>query len=211
MKIGIIDCGGYNITSIQNALTHIGHQFDVLDSPDKDSDIILLPGVGNYGNGMKKLIDKNFHTFIKHHAERGKPVIGVCLGMQLLFEGSEEGPGVPGLGLFPGMFRRFVSQNRSVSNIGYRLTDIRGRSPSASLAGGDRFIKKLSGYYYFMHSYYLSDFNQDCDFVGSSENDGVAFIPFFLSRNFCGIQFHPERSGAHGLSLLSFSISHLGR
>ena len=107
MKIGIISSGGSNITSVINAVHKIGYQTIVLNKPDRKVDFLMMPGVGNFGTASRRLNNSGFLEYIKNHVKEEKPLIGICLGMQLLFETSAEDDSVNGLGIHKGHFTNY--------------------------------------------------------------------------------------------------------
>jgi imidazole glycerol phosphate synthase glutamine amidotransferase subunit len=210
MKMGVISCGGSNVTSVVNALSKVGHEPELLTAPDRKVDFLIMPGVGTYGNGTRRLAETCFSDFIRNHIKEGKPVVAICLGMQMLFESSEEDPSSPGLEIFGGHFTRLKDPSKqgllSPPNIGYRYVEFRRQGVEGPLAEK---LAYLNGHYYFMHSYALKETPASIDIVGLSNFNEEIFIPFLLHENLCGIQFHPERSGPRGLKLLAQTIDFL--
>lgn len=204
MKMGVISCGGSNVTSVVNALRKVGHCSELMTEPDRKVDFIIMPGVGTYGNGTRRLAETGFSDFIRNHIKEGKPVIAICLGMQMLFESSEEDLSTPGLAIFGGHFTKLKDPPllglRSPPNIGYNYVEFRRHDVAGPLAEK---LTYLSGYYYFLHSYALKETTASIDIVGVSNFNDERIIPFALHENICGMQFHPERSGPRGLKLLA--------
>lgn len=205
LVVGIIDFGISNITSVANAFHKIGFPCHIIneDNYNFEVDVLVLPGVGNFGYLATQLkVSKLRDRILKHHREQ-LPIIGICLGMQILFDTSEESLSSMGLGLIPGEVKKLSSEKsalikRSVPNIGYNVVD-------ASSGNSDFFsskLDKLSGYYYFLHSYAVFDRLLDVDLQGVTQFSDKHFVSFFLKNNLCGIQFHPERSGEKGLCFL---------
>lgn len=209
MKIGVISCGGSNVTSVANALAKAGYDSNLVTAPDRETDFLIMPGVGAFGAAVKRLDDSGFSEYIRQHVRAGKPAIGICLGMQILFESSDEDELAAGLGVFEGRFRRLLAhpspELRSPPNIGYsyvKFTTKVGRNVKGNFSD-------LDGYYYFLHSYALKQATAPLDVFGTTQFNDETFVPFVLQANVCGIQFHPERSGMLGLNLLAQTIATL--
>ena len=205
LRVGIIDLGISNITSVANAFKHIGFPCYLLDENNNgvEVDVIVLPGVGNFGYLARCLDTSSLRGRILKHHKNKAPIIGICLGMQILFETSHESSLSRGLGIIPGEVRSLSSQvsnqcKRSIPNIGYNTV-------YTQQGASDYFKEKLdelSGYYYFLHSYAMFDRQLDADLEGITKFDDKEFLSFFLKQNLYGIQFHPERSGVQGLYFL---------
>jgi glutamine amidotransferase/cyclase len=208
MKMGVMSCGGSNVTSVMNALSKVGHTPELLTAPDRKVDFLIMPGVGTYGNGTRRLAETGFSDFIRSHIKEGKPVVAICLGMQMLFESSEEDPNSQGLAILSGNFTRLKAPNaqgqRSPPNIGYNFVEFQRQSAASPL---EEKLAYLSGYYYFLHSYALKETKASIDVIGVSNFNEETFIPFVLHENLCAMQFHPERSGPRGLKLLAQTIN----
>jgi len=212
-KAGIVDLGVSNITSVVNAFSAAGCDCEIItqDEPKKPVDVVVLPGVGHHGYLAPRLQNSPIkHTVVSHY-EQGNPVIGICLGMQILFEGSAESEH-QGLGLMAGEVRDLkrlgLEQDvRKVPNIGYGYTKINAVSGSKAVGK----ITDHSNYYYFLHSYALlaSEIHRNCDIFGETDFAGVSICGMFIKDNLSGLQFHPERSGKAGLELLSELIKYL--
>lgn len=209
MKIGIISCGGSNVTSVANAFRKVGYDTSLITAPDRETDFLIMPGVGAFGSAVKRLDNSGFSEYIQRHVRSGKPAIGICLGMQILFESSEEDESAKGLGVFEGCFRKFLThpspELRSPPNIGYSYVCFKTQEGRDVLGN----FSELDGYYYFLHSYALKQATASVDVFGTTQFNDETFIPFVLRANVCGIQFHPERSGMAGLNLLARTIEAL--
>lgn len=194
--IGIVDTGGANHASIQNALVRLGQESIVsLDREVLSScSHLILPGVGHAGHAMDRLRE---YQMIDYLREQTKPVLGICLGMQLLYEASDEGAD-RALGLIPGRVRQLqASSTFRVPHMGWSQIESRGR-PSRLLKGIDE-----SAYFYFVHSFAVPD----GDAIVAS-TPAPQPIPSVLEwRNFFAVQFHPERSGSDGARLLQNFLS----
>tara|TARA_B110000046_G_scaffold132724_1_gene139177 strand:+ start:170 stop:847 length:678 start_codon:yes stop_codon:yes gene_type:complete len=211
LTVGIVDLGVSNITSVSNAFKRIGFSCHLLneDSEEVKVDVLVLPGVGNFGYLATRLDSSGLKSrILKHHRSKA-PIIGICLGMQILFETSHESPSSNGLGLIPGEVKLLSSQVskesiRAVPNIGYNMVSALD-GVSGCFKGK---LDMLSGYYYFLHSYAVFDRQLDADIEGITKFAEKEFSSFFLKENLCGIQFHPERSGEQGLYFLDQIMNH---
>jgi imidazole glycerol phosphate synthase glutamine amidotransferase subunit len=208
MRIGVISCGGSNVTSVMNALRKIGYSPDLLTAPGAAADLLIMPGVGAFGAATRRMADSGFGQYLKEHIDAGKPTIGICLGMQILFDSSEEDPAAKGMSVFPGHFRKLLAHSspelRSPPNIGYGYVQFESRGGAPK-----RDLSDLNGYFYFLHSFALKDLPDPIDTFGVSKFNDETLYPYVLRGNVCGVQFHPERSGPAGLTLLARSIEAL--
>jgi len=198
MKIAVIDYGLGNLASVYNALKSLGGKPKITESP-KDllsSDKIVLPGVGAFQDGMKGLTERGLSDAIKKSIEKGKPYLGICLGLQLLFEKSEEG-GPEGLSIFKGRVKRFdESKGIKVPHIGWNTVDQKKDTKRPKLLSGI----ETGDYFYFDHSYYGSPQDENVILARTPYGDNFGSI---LGRdNIFAVQFHPERSQRIGLKML---------
>ncbi len=194
--IAIIDYGAGNLQSVRNALDFIGCPGTITSDPAEilSSDGIILPGVGAFGSAMAEMEGRGLTETVKSAAKSGKPFIGICAGMQLLFEESEESPGVPGLGVLRGKVLLFpADKGLKIPHMGWN--SIRTKKES-------RLLGKLSGspYMYFVHSYYVKA--DDQGIVSALSDYGTTFDAAVEQNNLFGCQFHPEKSGNEGISIL---------
>ncbi len=193
--ICIIDYGAGNLKSVSNALEYIGEENII--SADRDrilaADKIILPGVGAFGDAMASLKKCELVNTVYDAIESGKPFMGICLGMQMLFEDSQESPGVSGLGIFKGHILRFPSDmGMKVPQIGWN--DLKCLQPNSIYGCADgKFV-------YFVHSYYLKA--DDPAVVAVTADYGLEFHAAVAKGNVCASQFHPEKSGEVGLEIL---------
>lgn len=195
--IAIIDYDAGNIMSVKKALEFLGTEAvitrdkDILLSADK----VILPGVGAFGDAMEKLNSYGLVSIIHEIVDKGTPFLGICLGLQLIFESSDEAPGVKGLSLLPGKIVKFDSQNGQlkVPQIGWNSLSFPKESKLFNgIKDGD--------YVYFVHSYYLQAGNPN-DVAARSEY-GIPFDAAVESGNVYACQFHPEKSSDVGLKIL---------
>ena len=195
--IGIIDYDAGNIMSVQKACAHLGFAYELTRDREKllEADHLILPGVGSFGDAMEKLNDYGLTEVIREAAaERKIPLLGICLGLQLLFEESEESPGVSGLGLLPGKIRRIPDQGKTL-----KIPHMGWNSLSYP-APGKLFDKIPEGTdVYFVHSYYLPAGD---DFIKAVTDYGVEIGASVEKENLFACQFHPEKSGERGLKIL---------
>lgn len=192
----VIDYDAGNIRSVQKALEFLGEEALVTRDPEEilGSERVILPGVGNFGDAMAKLNGFGLIPVIKEAAGRGTPFLGICLGLQLLFEESEESPGVKGLGLLPGRIVRIPrAEGLKVPQIGWNALSY----PSE----GRLFRNVLEGsYVYFVHSYYLQA--EDKEIVKATAEYSVTVEASVERGNIFACQFHPEKSSDTGLQIL---------
>ena len=195
--IAIVDYGVGNLFSLQSSLKSIGADVTVTGDPAilRSSDKILLPGVGAFGDAADKLRENGLDQVVISEARSGKPLMGICLGMQLLFEEGEEYGIHPGLGLVPGRvvsMKGVVPSDYKIPHIGWNSLRFQKESPLF------RFIKD-GDWVYFVHSYYAA---QCDDFVIADAEYGQWLTAAVQNRNVFGCQFHPEKSGTVGLNIL---------
>jgi imidazole glycerol-phosphate synthase subunit HisH len=193
--IALIDYGIGNLRSVEKALLTVGCQVSLTSQTSEilSADKVVLPGVGAFGDGMQGLRQRGLVEAIEAVVEARKPLLGICLGMQLLFEVSYELGVHPGLGLLPGEVRRFESNDLKVPQTGWN--QIRPRRESRLLNG-----LAPNSYAYFNHSYYCQPADPG-DILASSEY-GVDYASVVGRDGLYGVQFHPEKSQAVGLQIL---------
>ena len=194
--IAIIDYDAGNIKSVEKAILALGEEVVVTSDADTilTADGVILPGVGAFGDAMKKLKDYDLVDVIRRVAESGKPFMGICLGLQLLFDSSEESPGVQGLGILKGKIVRIPEgEGIKVPHIGWNSLEFPKKS---------RLFKGITpgSYVYFVHSYYLQA--QDKEIVAATAEYGVEIHAAVEIENIFACQFHPEKSSDIGLKLL---------
>lgn len=194
--ITVIDYDAGNLNSVNKALQFLGQEVVITRDTQllRKADKVILPGVGAFGDAMKKLEEYQLTDVIKEIIARGTPFLGICLGLQLLFEESEESPGVKGLGVLKGKIVKIPEEKGlKVPHIGWNSLNY-GRK--GKLFEG---IPEQS-YVYFVHSYYLKA--QDGNIVTASTEYGVHIHASVEQGNVFACQFHPEKSGETGLAIL---------
>ncbi len=196
--IAIIDYGVGNLFSLQSSFAAIGQDAVVTADPMviRSSDRIILPGVGAFEDAARKLQDSGMADLVKEQADAGKPIMGICLGMQLLFDVSYEYGEHQGLGLIPGAVRPITD----VVPAGYKVPHI-GWNALSFVGEKSQLFQYLSqgDCVYFVHSYYATDC---ADAVTATAEYGAPLTAAVQKGNVYGCQFHPEKSGAVGLSIL---------
>ncbi|PVZ97194.1 hypothetical protein BB558_006859 [Smittium angustum] len=201
----LLDYGAGNVRSVFNAVEALGYKIKMITS-EADFDAakkIIFPGVGAFEYAMKSMSDKNFTKPLLKYIDSGRPLMGICVGMQILFEGSEESK-VPGLGIFPGKCEKFNSKTKSVPKIGWdKAVVVHTKNESETLGISD------SNMYYFVHSYAVPyTASTECaKFVHTATRYGdQVYISSVWNKNIFATQFHPEKSGKCGLDLLKHFI-----
>lgn len=190
--ISILDYGAGNLRSVQNTLGEIGADYELVRDAAglRAATKILLPGVGHFGQMMRSLDEMGVRTALKERIDAKVPFLGICLGMQALFESSEEAPGLPGLGIFPGRVARFAETAR-VPHMGWNtLTE---KKPSLLLRG-----LGANPYVYFAHSYYVPE----TTVTAALCTYNIPYTAVLEEANVFGVQFHPEKSGPLGLQIV---------
>ncbi|HWC96866.1 MAG TPA: imidazole glycerol phosphate synthase subunit HisH [Candidatus Sulfopaludibacter sp.] len=190
--IAIFDYGAGNLRSVQNTLGELSCEYTLVrDSAGLQAATkIILPGVGHFGQMMRALDELQVRETLLARIGAGVPFLGICLGMQALFERSDEAPEVRGLGLYPGTVQRFPVDAR-VPHMGWNELDVRPDSQLVSNLGGRPYV-------YFAHSYYVPE-NPRAAATCTYE---VKYTAALESDNVYGVQFHPEKSGAVGLKIV---------
>ena len=195
--IGIIDYGMGNLGSVTNAFRFLELEAKIVAHHREMDDCraLLLPGVGAFGDCMGHLVEHGFVDPIRQWVQAGKPLMGICLGLQALFEESEESPGVPGLALFKGTVNRFdLPKTLKVPQIGWnRLTQVNRDCPM--FEGIDD-----GAFFYLVHSYYVCP--ADPSVVAGTTGYGLDYCSCVWKDNVFATQFHPEKSQAAGLRML---------
>ena len=195
--IGIIDYGMGNLGSVTNAFRFLELDAKIIMRKQEIDGCraLLLPGVGAFGDCMSHLAEHDFIDPIKGWVSAGKPMMGICLGLQALFEYSEESPEVPGLGIFPGTVKRFdLPRELKIPQIGWnRMKEIKADCPMFEGIDDDSF-------FYLVHSFYVSPDNQSI--IAGQTEYGIEYCSSVWKDNVFATQFHPEKSQEVGLRML---------
>lgn len=187
--VTLLDYGGGNAGSMVRALARVGASLRVAARGEEaqDAERLVLPGVGHFGTVMKALRERGLDEVVARHVRAGRPFLGVCVGLQVLLDASDEAPGVPGLGLVAGRVVRF--REAKVPQVGFNRVET--TRDSRALA---------PGYFYFVNSYYAVP--ADPSAVAATAEYGVRFAAALEVGALLAVQFHPEKSGASGLAFL---------
>lgn len=196
--IAVIDYGVGNLFSVEKALAVLGADVRVTSEEDviRQADKIVLPGVGAFGDCMKNLEESGLIPVLMESVTAGKPLLGICVGLQILFDGSEESPGVRGLGLIPGMVKKIQAPGLKVPHIGWNSLAIREPRQQLDLFAG----LAEKPYVYFVHSYHAVP--EDPSVITSVTEYGEQLTASVAKGNIQATQFHPEKSGDVGLHIL---------
>ncbi|KAL1914310.1 uncharacterized protein VTP21DRAFT_9003 [Calcarisporiella thermophila] len=194
MTIYLLDYGAGNVRSLANAVHHIGYDFEWVKDPSDISkaEKLIFPGVGAFAKAMDALTDKGYVPALRDYIASGKPYMGICVGMQTLFESSEESPATPGLGILPGCVKRLSNVNKSVPHMGWNTCKVMQRESYAVTP--DRA-------FYFVHSYAVPSSGADWE-LGRTKYGDEEFVSAVRWGNVFCTQFHPEKSGFAGLRVL---------
>ena len=195
-RVAVLDYEMSNLRSATKALELLGADVSVARAPEAvaGADAVLLPGVGHFGEAMRRIREHRLDVAVHEAVERGVPVLGICLGLQLLFEESEESPGARGLGVLPGAVRRLRTPLK-LPHIGWSVVDWAPGTPLAPAPDDEG-----GATYYFVHTYGCEP--EDPSLVLGRAEHGVTFCAAAGRPGVSGVQFHPEKSSAAGLGLL---------
>jgi len=195
MKLAVLNYNMGNLASVTNALKVIGVNATVESDPSKilEYDKIILPGVGAFGDAMNHLKDIGMDSAIKEFAKSGKYMLGVCLGMQILFENSEEFGNHQGLGILKGTVKRFQKSDLKIPHMGWNKVFPKNHNSIFKNMDSDFYL-------YFIHSYYIE--TQKSNILGETIY-GNKFTSAVQSENIFGLQPHPEKSHKNGLQILN--------
>lgn len=198
-RVTVLDYGAGNLRSVVKAFEHEGAEVTLTSDPAEAANAgrLVLPGQGHFGQCMTRLEESGLGEVVREHVAAGRPFLGICVGMQLLFEGSEEAPGVPGLGLLPGRVER-LRTGLHLPHVGWNAVEF---TPGAA---EDPVLRGVAGpeprYFYHVHTYAVQDAPGD-EVLGRCTYD-VPFASIVGRGNVRGIQFHPEKSQEDGLRIL---------
>lgn len=195
--IGIIDYDAGNIKSVEKALNFLGQRTIISRDPEilRHADKLILPGVGSFGNAMENLQSFDLVPFIRESAAKGKPFLGICLGLQLLFERSEESPGVEGLGILQGEILKIPSmEGLKIPHMGWN---------SLKLQNNGKLFRGIpdNTHVYFVHSYYLKA--KEPEIVKATTEYSTCIHASVEKDSVFACQFHPEKSSKYGLKILA--------
>ena len=193
--IAIIDYGMGNLYSVEKALIKLGADASITNDPQviASASHVVLPGVGAFGDCMRNLNESGLVPVIHKVIADGIPFLGICLGLQLLFDGSEEDPGVPGLGIFPGMVRKIIAPGLKIPHMGWNSIRIERSSPLFAQL-------RPNSYVYFVHSYHAVP--SDPALVTAITDYGGPVTAAVGRGNIQAVQFHPEKSSSVGMQIL---------
>ena len=194
--IAVIDYGAGNLQSVEKALRHIGCACEITADPEclLSADAAILPGVGAFGDAMENLRSRGLEKPILQFSASGKPFLGICLGLQILFENSEESPEIPGLGILKGKILRIPpSPGLKIPHMGWN---------SLHIQNSGRLFKGIpeNTYVYFVHSYYLQA--EEEEIVKATTQYSTCIHASVEKGNVFACQFHPEKSSRWGLKIL---------
>ncbi len=193
--ITLLDYGAGNVRSVRNAIRKLGLEVKDVVSPEDivTADKLIFPGVGNFGVVMENLRKDGYADKLIERIRADKPTFGICVALQSLFEGSEESPGIPGLGIIPGMIERFSDKNYAVPQIGWNGVRLEKEHPIFTDYKGEKF--------YFVHSFKGVPSEENKDWLLTTTDYGEPFISSVSKGRVIATQFHPEKSGQAGLRL----------
>ncbi|SHO45424.1 imidazole glycerol phosphate synthase subunit HisF [Desulfopila aestuarii] len=194
--ITLLDYGAGNVRSVRNAIRKLGFEVRDVEKPEDilSADKLIFPGVGNFGVVMQRLVRDGYAEKIVERIRQDKPTFGICVALQAFFDGSEESPGVAGLGIIPGQVKRFTDSGLSVPQIGWNGIKLHKESSLFSAYNGEKL--------YFVHSYKASANPDNRDWILTTTDYGEEFISAVAKGRVIATQFHPEKSGAAGLGIL---------
>lgn len=195
MNVTLLDYGAGNVTSVERALQRLGVASTRASAPEPiaTAEALLLPGVGHYATLIRALDERALRQPLLEAIRRGVPFLGICLGLQALYESSEEAPDLTGLDLLPGQIRALPAKVK-LPHMGWNQLSIKRNSPLLANIGAD-------AYFYFAHSYAAVDAN-DRGVCVATCTYGEEFVAVLERGNISAVQFHPEKSGAAGAQVL---------
>ncbi len=193
--IVIVDYGMGNLKSVANASVFLGAKVKVSDSSNviKKAKKIIFPGVGNFAQAVKELKRRKIFALLKEQIKKGIPFLGICLGMQLLLDESEEAPGIKGLGVVSGKVKKFKAKNLIIPHMGWNQVKAKNNKLFKGV--------KNNSFFYFAHSYYCQP--KDKKVILATTTYGEDFASALYKDNIWAVQFHPEKSQRLGLKVFS--------
>lgn len=196
--VAVIDYGAGNLHSVKNALEFLGAKCEITKDKNKilNADHVILPGVGAFGDAMNSLEKSGLTDVVKLAANGDRPFLGICLGLHMLFESSEESPGVKGLGIFKGNVVRIPDCGLKIPHMGWN---------NITLAKKSRILPDNNPFVYFVHSYYIKP--TDKNIVSAYTEYGEKLNVAVEKGNIFAVQFHPEKSGDAGMEILRRFLS----
>ena len=196
--IAVIDYGVGNLFSVEKALLYASAAVEVTHDAEKiaAAEKLVLPGVGAFGDCMKRLEATGLIPVIRREIEGGTPLLGICVGLQILFEGSDESPGVHGLGIFSGRVRRIQAPQLKIPHMGWNSLTFGERRGEIDLFQGI----PAGAYVYFVHSYHAAP--EASEIITAQTTYGECVTAAVAKDNVQAVQFHPEKSGAVGSAIL---------
>ncbi|MGB5831367.1 MAG: imidazole glycerol phosphate synthase subunit HisF [Thiohalocapsa sp.] len=199
--ISLLDYGAGNVRSLRNAINHLGFELVDIERPDDilTAERLIFPGVGAFGAAMDRLNRLNYVEPLRDYLAAGRPFLGICIGLQTLFEGSEESPEISGLGVIPGLVERFPAGTLSVPHMGWNGVRTVRDAPLLRGMESDKF--------YFVHSYRVRHNDKNADWVLAETDYGSPFVSAVQRGFVMAVQFHPEKSGPRGLEVLRRFLS----
>ncbi len=195
-KIGILETGPANYLSIKNAIKKLGHQPIIVNNKNISKiqiSHLILPGVGSFDGVMRNLKKQKYIGYINEYIKADKPILGICVGFQVLFQKSTEGK-LKGLGIFKGEFKSLKNFIKIIPNVGWKK--VKGNFNMKKF-----FSYKKQKYFYFSHSYYLTSYNKK-DIAGFIKLKNKMIPAVLINKNIFGFQFHPEKSAEEGIFFL---------
>ena len=202
--IAVIDYGVGNLFSVSKAVEAVGAEVEVTGDADRirAAEKLILPGVGAFGDCMRNLRAAGLDDLIVEQIESGKPLMGICVGLQILFEGSEESPGVDGLGVFKGTVKKIRAEGLKIPHMGWNKTimneELGMRNEKKRAIPNSAFL--IPNYFYFVHSYHAVP--DDPSIIAATTEYGETLTAAVAHKNIFAVQFHPEKSGDVGLAVL---------
>jgi len=195
--ITLLDYGAGNVRSVRNAIKRIGYEVSDVSCPEDilSAEKLIFPGVGSFGLVMNQLAQDRYIEPLIRRIQENKPFLGICVALQALFEGSEETPGIAGLGILPGQVKKFKRGQLSVPQIGWNGITLHKHCSLFGDYDGDKF--------YFVHSYHAPAAEIPAEWLLATTDYGEAFVSGVCHGNSAAFQFHPEKSGEAGLKILA--------